>query len=382
MSSERPNARRAKPPVALWIIGGAVWCLLPVLLIAFLWAKSSQLVDAEAPRAWAPIFLNSAPIDRPVSVEITWRPDVDVIAPAWAGLVTSVEFTAGSTVTSGSTILSIDDVGRLALHTPRPFFRQLSNGMTGDDVLMLNEVLADLGFRHGDSSRYTTATTAGVRQLAEALGVPQASSARTFDPGWVIYLPAGSVKVGDSRIQVGVPAPAAGSAIFEAAGGVSSARLIEPVGVSGTAEVSPDPSPTKSPTIPSAPEVQPIAAGPQEQLVLGGRLIPLAEDRQAVAEAGLLTIEELVDPDEPIVSGALRSEPDGETWTVPSAALVQNSSGVCLVVDRGADASPVGIEVGVVGSRIGVTIVRGALKRADRVLIAPSTGEARGCPSA
>jgi hypothetical protein len=292
--------------------------------------------------------------------------------------VTSVEFTAGSTVTSGSTILSIDDVGRLALHTPRPFFRQLSNGMTGDDVLMLNEVLADLGFGHGDSTRYTAATTAGVRQLAEMLGVPQASLARTFDPGWVVYLPAGSVVVSDSRIQVGVPAPAAGSAIFVAAGGVSSARLIESAGGSGTADVSPNPSPT----IPSALEAQPIAAGAQEQLVLGGRLIPLAEDRQSVAEAGLPTIQDLVDPDEAIVSGALRSEPDGDTWTVPSAALVQTRSGVCLVVDRGADASPVGIQVDVVGSRIGVTIVRGALKRADRVLIAPVPGEARGCPSA
>ena len=365
----------------LWIVGGVVWCLLPMLLVGLLWFRSTETVRVSGTATWVPINANTAPIDRNVDLSIIWQPAVNIYSPLWSGVVTKTSITAGATVDSGDVALSINSIDRLALHTKQPFSRVLDRGSSGADVVMLNQTLSSMGFpANKDSDKFTWTTVQSVRKLAASLGVPGATDIDAFDPSWFVYLPLPSVVVEESNASVGALAPAPGSALFVAIGRMASAQLVEH---SESARSIEDPSPTQSGTTEGGTQISeaPVAtASPDEQLAVAGTIIPLADDRMHVAEIALPILEGLVERGAQRVSGVLRSDPDGSSWVVPSAAVIQDSASMCVVVKGPTpdESSVVAIEV--VGSRIGVSIVKGALSTSSQVLVAP-TQRLRQCPS-
>jgi hypothetical protein len=338
------------------------------------------MTKAEEEAVWAPMTKNVTPTERPIDLLLEWQAPVDVYAPSWSGLVTGNSIIEGATITSGDVALSIDNIGRIALHTPMPFSRNLSSGSTGPDVAMLNRALSAMGYAaDAKSDRFTWATVTSVRALAARLGVINAASLYTFDASWVVYLPANILVVDDSNAHIGAPAPLSGTLLFVARGRLLSATLVEPsldttrTGNEGPEEVEPEDEETATTGLPQ------IVADPGEQLYVAGKPIPIGSDRASVSEDALEVLRGLTKQTTTHISATLRSQPDGNSWVVPSASIIQGLESTCVIV-AGADSNDLSTElVDVVGSRIGVSIVRGELSTFDHVLVSPSS-DLRQCP--
>ncbi|MBI2766362.1 MAG: hypothetical protein HYX53_10695 [Chloroflexi bacterium] len=151
--------------------------------------------------------------ERPVSGAPTWLDGRSLRAPQWTGTVTGLHVAAGDTVTTGSRLLVISGLDRLAVASPAPFYRQLRAGDTGPDVAELKRallLLGDLNAASATGDRFDAATAQAVRSLEASIGVLQPTG--QFDPGWFVWLPVTSFTVGGFKLEVGEPAPPAGVA--------------------------------------------------------------------------------------------------------------------------------------------------------------------------
>jgi len=167
-----------------------------------------------------------ADIDQAASVSVTpvFGQRVDVVAPAWSGVVTDTIATPGQTLESGSPVVEIDGIVRRAYATDRPFYRPLGIGSEGDDVIELHRILTNEGLlpeeRSGDA-RFTSSTLRATRGLASSIGVPSPTSVSTFDPAWVMWQPAHHFIVEGVAVVTGATAPPAGEPVL-----VGPARII------------------------------------------------------------------------------------------------------------------------------------------------------------
>ena len=166
------------------------------------------------------------PVDesQAVSLVATWKAPQRLIAPRWEGVVTAAP-AEPALLRSGDTVAVVGGVARLAWHTAKPFYRDLSPGAVGEDVGALQEMLRRLGvYRAGISNRYTQRTAEGVRKLSERLGVTPAAS--TFDRGWIVWLPTPDWVSVTTSLVVGAPAPPAGNEVLSGAVQLRSVDLV------------------------------------------------------------------------------------------------------------------------------------------------------------
>jgi peptidoglycan hydrolase-like protein with peptidoglycan-binding domain len=92
----------------------------------------------------------------PFSVEAEWVP-VSSLRSAAGGVVTRLPLDAE--VSEGDPIISIDERPVIAVASPVPFFREMSVGSTGRDVLALEEFLVRAGLLAGDADQRFDAAT-------------------------------------------------------------------------------------------------------------------------------------------------------------------------------------------------------------------------------
>ena len=163
---------------------------------------------------------------QPVTLTPTWDQGKDLYAPPWSGMVTAVYASAGNPLKSGDKVAAIDAVDRIAYATKTPFYRTIASGATGADVESLNDMLVALGYMDAlpsDPTLATYTTSLGVRGLAKALGVPTATT--TFDPAWVVWLPASPFTPASLDLVPGQPAPSPGSTFAAGQSTLTSATL-------------------------------------------------------------------------------------------------------------------------------------------------------------
>lgn len=208
--------------------------LLIVLLVALpaLGIGMFSWVQARDPQALAP--QPTAVLQQPnriddddateATITATLNPAVTVNAPNWSGTITRVDAGVGTTVNTGTPLLAVDGVTRLAAATDMPFYRILDEGMQGDDVLQLETLLQRLGYfaGHPDNS-YDWLTSAAVSKMEAQLGVAQPSGA--FDPAWIIWIPSEGLVVGSTALAVNSVAPAQGEPVFATERGIGSVTL-------------------------------------------------------------------------------------------------------------------------------------------------------------
>lgn len=99
-----------------------------------------------------------------------------------AGTVTATSCAAGTTVQSGTSLFSIDEVAQLMLHTDVPMYRTLTSGTSGRDAAALNAELIRLGYAAPNTDTMTWDTIVAYNALAQSVGARQL----TRDDDWRI----------------------------------------------------------------------------------------------------------------------------------------------------------------------------------------------------
>lgn len=149
-----------------------------------------------------------------------------VTAPAWqGGVVTRVDIAPGAVVSTGTALLAIDGVTRIAAATSSPFYRTLAVGDKGEDVKSLETTLKTMGLFKGTANQtYDEATAAAVNKLGQRLGVAGEPTG-AFDPLWMVWLPAEGIAAQTVDVAVNQAAPTQGSPILSTAPSVESITI-------------------------------------------------------------------------------------------------------------------------------------------------------------
>ena len=138
--------------------------------------------------------------------------NVTSVAASTDGVITEL-VSEGQTLARGDLAYAVNETPVVVFYGEVPFFRVMSEGVSGNDVLILEENLASLGYHtveDGDTGftvdgTFDIATSEAVRRWQEDLGVAETG---TVSPGDVIVVPGPSEVSGivvdtGSRVQTG-----------------------------------------------------------------------------------------------------------------------------------------------------------------------------------
>lgn len=276
-------------------------------------------------------------------VEVNLQDSVALVAPDWAGIITSTYVGGGATVTSGDPFVAVNGIDVVALATPTPFFRPLELGSTGADVRQLETVLQSLGIEVGalDGS-FDSVLASAVEQFNALRGV--AGSPR-FDHSSVVWLPEAIVTLEAIELRPGVPAPSLGQVIATTVSAVEAASLIDPTLISAIAR--------------------------DYVIDVQGTIVPVEIDGSVPDDSVALLdihVDELNEQSQLDVT--LRFEQPIAGLAVPGSALIPGDSGFCVYVltDTGPGSA---IPVELIDASLGRTIVAGSLDVEAQVWVNP-----------
>ncbi|GAA4057781.1 peptidoglycan-binding protein [Nonomuraea soli] len=106
----------------------------------------------------------------------------------------------GATITRGRAVYSVDADRVPLLYGTLPLYRTLADGVSGDDVKLLETNLAKLGYTGFDAdSSYTWATAEAVEQWQDDLGLPVTGSVQPGD----VVVAAGPLRVASLKAALG-----------------------------------------------------------------------------------------------------------------------------------------------------------------------------------
>jgi hypothetical protein len=338
------------PFVLLVGIIGPVAGLVAVVAFA---PDSLPSVDPPAATVNMPVQLTPDSKAQAVQASLNWRTGPSLRAPNWSGLVTAVNISRGKRITSGTPIVTINGIERIALASPQPFFRQIGPGITGSDVEALRTALSRLEMGPaGSGATYDADLQSAIKRLdAKLSGISAAKASGVFDPSWVIYLPSTSVTAASVDLQLGTTPPAPGQLI------VTSPRALKPFRLSAsTSQGVPIPLPSSSTGY---------------VLALGnGTVIPIARGFTVSAPKTLAKVASAVGVGSASLTGMVRLTSPDSLSTVPSTAVVSDASGrYCVFVVEGKKLKA--FVVNPAGGLPGVTKVTGLPKSIQSVVANP-----------
>lgn len=428
---DAPSHRRAAPPrgglvrrrrVLIGVVAGTV-ALTGVGAGAATVLKSPAQVAAET--APPPADVLTAPVEKRVlSASLVTRGKVaasqriDVLSAGLSGgdtiraVVTKVKAKPGDTVKPGSVLVEV--VGRpvLALRGSLPAYRNLTAGAVGQDVVQLQQALAELGYRRGSdpsgtfgpgtqhavkslyaAAGYTAPTSAGAKTDvtgkpgADKPGEPQNSGAPSGStPGTspTVVLPAAeTVFVSDGPVRVESVDALVGATATEKLMTITAGAL----GIDGALE-----------------SYQKDSVRPGQKVDIfadrrGGRAVgtvasvgpaPAPSGKEAGAAEVAQRFQVKITPDQPLAAEFAGQDvrltinaasSDGAVLVVPTAAVSSQADGrtTLTVVTNGRKQTRIEIRTGMSGDGyVEVTPVSGTLAPGDRVVLGAGRAPAPG----
>jgi hypothetical protein len=332
---------------------------LPVIATAFAVAVEGELSDV---RERSAAFLTSPTPrtitdERQVRIVATALPGPEVAAGPARGTITAVGVAPGDTLVDGAVLFQVDGIDRFGFASSIPFYRPISPGTEGPDVVELHRLLAlediidDLP---ADPAIATFATGQAISRFAGSLG---AGRTTTFDPGWVVFLPSPDLIAASVSLKIGQPAPSQGAVIITTPGTVTSARL-----ASGNQE-----------PLNFAPGVEYIA-------IVDGKEFTVDTATQSIAATELARLRAPGEPERDGIPALTKRKTPLQTLAVPSSSVMTNDAGT-LCVWRLEDKAYRAVTVTIAGARGGVTNVASGIAAQDQVLANPAQVlEAPQCP--
>jgi hypothetical protein len=299
-----------------------------------------------------PVQLTQDSRAQSVQASLRWRTGSSLRAPNWSGLVTAIDIRRGSRITSGTPIVTINGIERIALASAQPFYRQIGPGISGSDVEALRTALSRLGLGAGSGATYDADLRSAIQRLEARLsGISASKTSGVFDPSWVIFLPEASVTAASVYLQLGTIPPAAGQVI------TTGPRTLMPFQLSA-----------------SSSQGVPVSLPSSSRgyvLVLGnGTVIPVAKGFTVSQPSALARVASAIGVGSASLRGAVRLASPESLAAVPSTAVVSDASGkYCVFVPDGKRLKPFGVRPA--GGLAGVTRVTGLPKSIQRVVANP-----------
>ncbi|MDO5080443.1 peptidoglycan-binding domain-containing protein [Buchananella hordeovulneris] len=237
--------RRRSLVIAALCLTGALLIMLGTWFAAKRFQSPDQRQAAAAPPTAGPIVVEVTRGD--LTEQTTMKAtasragerSVPLPLPGAVSVLTHPGVAADTELLSGNVIAWINDRPVFALRGPFPLFRDIGEGDSGDDVRLLQQALADLGYDITPDGHFGAYTASLVRDLYETAGAEPAIREVAPDP---------------------IPAPAAPAAPPAAAGDAPTT----PVAPGGAAAPTPQPGASPAP----APRAPAPAPTPKKQVYL------------------------------------------------------------------------------------------------------------------
>lgn len=340
-------------------------CVLVVGALVLGWLVTARIPDQLTSVSISPISVETFVIEESVDFNTEavatgeYRAAAPVTSSGLSGTVTRVPIAPGGILTAGDAVYEVDNLTVTAYDDEQVLYRSLKQGDRGEDVAGLQRVLNGLvaGANLEVDGRFGSGTAEAVREFSRTIG---ARPTAVFDPRWMVHLPTSEYRVDSVAVQVGTPAPQAGTRVL-----TSEAQL---VGVSITSQ----------------------SAGPADgeyEFVYAGEAIPVArrggdwavEDASTPAFSDVLAphpSEEgdsgvaLADTTMTTLKGRTRlTNPTRASVVAPAALVTSQDGATCLVA---ADDTSTPIPVAVVGVTVdGRAIIESRLTAGTAVLLNP-----------
>ncbi|MGH3691378.1 MAG: hypothetical protein ACRDT7_14595 [Microbacterium sp.] len=360
MSKSAEQSPRRRRDVAFWVVA-VCWILAPVIGVGMLYQYLSTKTVVATQEVWAPALSAEETRAQAVGLALEWSDGAELPAPAWSGTIVRVYVQPGGVLKSGDTVVDVDGVKRIAAFMNVPLYRALGPGSTGEDVKALLDFLRTRGIDVPDSDRLSWDTWLQVSSFAKSIGVDTTQGLPSFDPGWLVFIPAAELTVSEVHVKAGRPAPASGEPIATGTDQLVSAHIVTPEAI---AEVTED--------NPIAPEViaSSAVAVPEDAVVLVGQNeLAVDEARTAIDPAALPRVAAGV------TQGALTSSarvvtPQPAAIVVPAAAVLTGTDGTCVVVRDGGKRRVVVAET--IESVDGTSLIAAEVKAGESVLVNPT----------
>lgn len=331
-------------------------CLLlgPVLVLGWVRLRTEDRLSGIDPPVEAVVVESVVRVDsgrKGGSMNLWWSEAAVVRSPMWSGVVTEVLVAPGDVLESGSLVVEVDGVDRVALASPKPFWRFLGEGSSGSDVEWLEELLSEQGLFDGiPDEKFNSVTARAVELFASSLGLD--GKTRVFDPSWVVWMPSEGFEVASVEATVGAVAPAFDSVLLAGPVEISGAEFVDYQG--------------------AAVEI------PGEWVFLFDDASPLSLVDGALTEESRFTLEDLVVPGVEAVNGWIERAVPVESLAVPSTALVSDVDGsLCVHVEAGSGYEP--RQVVLSGGAVSESYVGSGLEAGVPVLANPADMGVVGC---
>lgn len=347
----------------------AFCALLPIqltVLLANYPSEVSHSLDYDTgpgDAVYAPVTLTSDDASRPVHISIEWGSPTVVRATGAMGVVTQVHAAPGTELLSGGPVMEVGQSTVYGLAAERPLYRDLEVGMTGEDVLAVEDLLVSMGYA-ADFGRERVD-----RELASAFdrfdrdnGFPADDG--TFHRASVVWLGTDDpFRVASVEVEAGMTTPADGTPILTGPSRIAGATLTgqdeRPIEVSGSTDY-------------------------EVLLEAGSAAIPVAAGTADLALQSLELLQRQVRPDADGVDATLRRGVPIAAAVVPSSALLPltaDTGNPCIAVWSATEGTAhTQIEVEVLSAEPGRLLVRrtAELTEDTKVLVNPGSIDSIG----
>jgi hypothetical protein len=377
------NARIAhRTRVGMILTGVMLWLFVPIAALLLISMANQSAGFAENEPAWVEPSAATDQIVKTVDIALLWGEPDSIVAPAWSGVVQSVRVRPGQEIDSGQVFATVDGIDRIAWRSEGVFYRRLQIGDEGKDVLWLKRLLIARHSAQTTSDRFDALTLRGVQKLAHDLGVQDTVAAESFDPAWLIYLPATKVSAISISLQIGAPAPSAGTVLVTGRRHLLSTALVDAGSVtSATGSVGGANEARAGLTnveFHQAVRESGITAGPSDKLESAGQIFGLSATGAALSRASLRNVENtLPEGTRGIVAQLSRPAIPG-SLVVPIAAIAAGTSPSVCVMSRTKQTER---NVQILGMAPGGTVIESEISPGERVRVPGPSGE-WPCPSA
>ncbi len=340
-------ARRGRAP---WIAATTVLVLALAATVAVTrpWERGEPAAaDTPAP-VTAPVELATLTSQVRLNAQLGYG-DAIPLPPA-TGMLTGLP-AAGQVIQTGYQVYEADGRPVVLFRGTRPFWRELSTGVDGEDVRQLQQNLADLGFLDGVADgKFGDATKRAVTAWQKSLGLAQTGD---FAPGDAVVADAPGIRI--ARVSARLGDAGASAATFtettlRATAKLTTAQARELLPGTPVTVVLPDG--TELDTVLASVDPGGVPTGEGDAVTPPTALVEF-EDQTAVASVGSVAVRIIIRDD--------AEQP--ETLVVPVTALLATADGGYAVeVQDGEDSVRIPVEIGLVAdARVQVLRSGGAL---------------------